>query len=75
VANKAYSPLISGGFLTFFMWLFIIIAIASALWFITYVNNSKVRTAKTTYTAVVITALSWAIALTLITVKYDIIFF
>jgi len=74
VAGKAFSPLISGGFLTFFMWLFIIIALASIIWFIAYVNNSKVQNAKTVFSAVLVSALSTAVALTFITVKYHIHF-
>ncbi|MEC8704755.1 MAG: hypothetical protein VXX61_03530 [Asgard group archaeon] len=71
MSSEPFSPLLSAGFQTFFMWLFSIGALLSIIWFLTYINSSKNRDTRTLFSALMITTLTSALALTMIVVEYS----
>jgi len=68
-----FDPLISGKWLTFLYWFFIILAIGSVIWYFMYLTSSKKRIAKTTAFGFIITSTLLAFAIQMILVKEEII--
>jgi hypothetical protein len=71
---EVVTPLISGFFLNFFMWTFIILGLASLIWFIMYLNTSTNRTARATMGIFLVVVFSITFAVQLILVKLDVHF-
>ncbi|MCG3216736.1 MAG: hypothetical protein KAS63_08440 [Candidatus Heimdallarchaeota archaeon] len=68
-----YNGVFSGGFLTFLMVLFCILAVASIIWFLLYIEMSQQRNWKLSTLIIVITSLFTAFAIQLILVKIGVI--
>ena len=66
-----FKPLIAGKWLTAFMWIFIVLAAVSLIWFILYATHSKRKLPKTSISGMVITSLLIAIALQLIMIETE----
>ena len=73
MAFTEYSGIITGGLLTFLLVLFIILAIASIIWFLLYIEMSQQRNWKMSTIIVVIASLTTAFAIQLILIKIGII--
>ncbi|MHA1222694.1 MAG: hypothetical protein ACTSSG_05600 [Candidatus Heimdallarchaeaceae archaeon] len=74
MAYTEYNGILVGGWLTFTLVLFAILAIASILWFFFYVEMSQKKNWKTTLMILIITSLLTAFELQLIFLKTNIIF-
>ena len=73
MAFTEYSGIITGGLLTFLLVLFIILAIASIIWFLLYIEMSQQRNWKMSTIIVVLASLTIAFAIQLILIKIGII--
>ena len=69
----AYDGIIKGGFLTFLLVLFIILAIASIIWFFLYIEMSQQRNWKLSTLIIVLTSTVTAFAIQLILIKIGIV--
>ena len=68
-----YNGLITGGFLTFLLVLFIILSIASIIWFFLYIEMSQQRNWKLSTLIIVLTSLVTAFTIQLILIKIGVI--
>ncbi len=68
-----YNGIITGGLLTFLLALFIILAIASIIWFFLYIEMSQQRNWKMSTLIVVLTSLVTAFAIQLILIKIGVV--
>jgi len=71
---EAYKGMLFGGWLTFLIVLFIILAIAGIIWFVLYVEMSQRKSWKMVTLIVVLNSLVVAFAIQLILVKAQVIF-
>lgn len=69
-----FTPLIAGKWLTISMWVFIVLAMVSLIWFIMYATLSKKKVPKTSVSGILITSLLFAIAIQLIFIENHISF-
>ena len=69
----AYNGIITGGLLTFLLVLFLILAIASIIWFFLYIEMSQKRNWKMSTMIIVITCLTTAFAIQLVLIKIGVV--
>lgn len=74
MAYAAYKGMLFGGWLTFVLVLFIILAIAALIWFVLYVEMSQRKNWKMVTIIIVINSLLVAFAIQLILLKANVIF-